>query len=87
MMAKFEADKNPVLQRGPQLLFTFFKRRSKGKYSRAGRDTARKGIILQLIVESLTHRQLDVLAQDISFAHEQPLAALYKLNVISQQTG
>jgi hypothetical protein len=40
MMAKFEADKNPILKRGPELLFTFFERRGKRKYARAGRDTA-----------------------------------------------
>jgi len=39
MMAKFEADKNPILERGPKLLFAFFERGGKGKYARAGRDT------------------------------------------------
>ncbi len=84
MMAKFEADKDPILKRGAKLFFTFFERRGKGKHARAGRDTAREGIILKLIVEGLPHRQFDVFTQDISFAHGQPLAALYKLNLVSQ---
>jgi hypothetical protein len=83
MMPKFEADKDQILKRGAKLFFTFLERRSEGKHARAGRDTAREGIILELVVEGLPHGQFDVFAQDISFAHSQPLAALYKLTFVS----
>jgi len=39
-MAEFEADKNPILKRGPEFLFTSFERLGKGKYAWAGGDTA-----------------------------------------------
>jgi hypothetical protein len=39
-MAEFEADEDPILKRGPKLLFTFFERGGKGEYARAARDSA-----------------------------------------------
>src|SRR5260370_527191 len=39
-------------------------------------------MILELTVECLTHRQLDILTQDISLAHTRPLAALYRLKLV-----
>src|SRR5260370_9605019 len=82
-MAEFEADKNPILKRGPELFFTSFERLGKGKYAWAGGGTSREGIILKLIVERLSHRQLHLLPTSISFAHRQPLAALYRLTLSS----
>jgi len=38
-MAEFEADKNPILKRGPEFFFTSFERRGEGKYAWAGGDT------------------------------------------------
>jgi hypothetical protein len=87
MMSKLEADKNPTFKRGAKLFFTFLGRRGEGKHARTGRDSAREGIILQLVVEGLSHRQFDILAQDIPFAHGQPLAALYRLNSVYWQLG
>jgi hypothetical protein len=83
-MAEFEPHENPILKSGPKLLFAFLERGGKGEYAGARRDSARKRIILKLIVECLTHSQFDILTQDISFAHKQPLAALYKLNMVSR---
>ena len=87
MMPKFEADKHPILKRGAKLFFTFLESWGEGKNARAGRDASREGIILKLVVDGLPHRQFDVFAQDISFAHSQPLAALYKLISVSWQVG
>src|SRR5438309_11362395 len=83
-MAEFEADEDPILKCGPKLLFAFLERGGKGEYARAARDAARKRIALKLIVLCLPHRQVNILAQDISFAHNEPLAALYKLKMVSQ---
>jgi hypothetical protein len=87
MMSKLEADKDPILKRGAKLFFTFLKRRGERNHAWAGRDSSREGIILKLVVQGLPHRQFDVFAQDIAFAHGRPLAALYRLNLVSQQVG
>jgi hypothetical protein len=82
MMSKLEAGENPILKCGAKLFFAILERRGEGKYARAGRDRVREGIVLKLVVESLPHRQFYVFAQDISFAHSQLLAALYKPNSV-----
>lgn len=50
---KLEADKDAILKRGARLFFTVFPRRGEGKRARAGRDTAREGIIFRLVLEGL----------------------------------
>jgi hypothetical protein len=75
MTAKFETDKDLNFKRGPEILFTFFERRRKGKYVRAGRDTRSGENYPQAYRRVPDPSQFELFSQDISFAHGQPVAA------------
>src|SRR6266849_1708970 len=77
VMPKFQAKQNPFFQRRTQLVLACAQRRRKCHHAGTRWDSCGKCSVFELVVDSLFHGSLDVLAQDISFAHKRPLAALY----------